>query len=195
MDDSRRDLGWNDLSADEIARLCADNVISTLPERLFFKDLESHFVLVTSGWAKSFGAHQPAEEIRGKTDADFFSAEHAARARVEDQRVIRSGEWLEPRLMRLDQDGVSGWTRVSKGPLLDGNGNVVGVWGVTHDVTAEMEAEQEVRESRDELQASEAMHRALFEQSPHPTCIYDKGTLQVIAVNRAAVETYGYSRE
>ena len=195
MDDSRRDLGLNGLSAQEITRLCADNVISTLPERLFFKDLESRFVLVTSGWAKSFGAHHPAEEIRGKTDADFFSPEHAASARAEDQRVIKSGEWRGPRLMRLDQDGARTWTRVSKGPLLDGGGNVVGVWGVTHDVTAELEAEQEVRESREELQASETMHRALFEQNPHPTCIYDKGTLQVIAVNRATVETYGYSRE
>ena len=43
--------------------------------------------------------------------------------------------------------------------------------------------------------ASEALHRALFDQSPTPKWLYDVDTLRFLAVNAAAVETYGYSEE
>lgn len=45
------------------------------------------------------------------------------------------------------------------------------------------------------LQAQEARQRALFDNNPLPSWIYDSGTLAFLAVNQAAIRTYGYSRE
>ena len=44
------------------------------------------------------------------------------------------------------------------------------------------------------LKASEGQYRALFEQSPLPKFLFDRETLRFLAVNDAAVHSYGYSR-
>lgn len=46
-----------------------------------------------------------------------------------------------------------------------------------------------------ELRASEERYRLLFESTPQPIWVYDEETLAFLAVNEAAVATYGYSRE
>src|SRR4051794_22141985 len=45
------------------------------------------------------------------------------------------------------------------------------------------------------LRKSEAQYRALFETNPHPMWVYEERTLRFLAVNDAAVQRYGYSRE
>ncbi|HEV3039426.1 MAG TPA: CHASE domain-containing protein [Candidatus Angelobacter sp.] len=45
------------------------------------------------------------------------------------------------------------------------------------------------------LRESEEKYRSLFDLNPHPVWVYDRSTLQFLAVNAAAVRDYGYSRE
>jgi PAS domain S-box-containing protein len=48
---------------------------------------------------------------------------------------------------------------------------------------------------RMELAASEARYRQLFEHSPAPMLVYEKGSLRLLAVNEAFTRHYGYGRE
>lgn len=48
---------------------------------------------------------------------------------------------------------------------------------------------------RDLLRESQERYRLLFDSAPQPIWVYDENTLSFLAVNEAAVETYGYSRE
>ncbi|GFE56569.1 ATP-binding protein [Geobacter sp. AOG1] len=95
-------------------------------------------------------------------------------------------------------------------PLLDGEGNVLGVMAILNcrplDGKDEAEAmfrifavraaaELERKKRVDELRAAEARYRILFESNPHPMWVYDLKTLAYLAVNEAAVTHYGYSRE
>src|SRR5215813_4004119 len=45
------------------------------------------------------------------------------------------------------------------------------------------------------IKASEERYRLLFECTPQPIWVYDEETLKFLAVNEAAIRTYGYSRE
>ena len=80
-------------------------------------------------------------------------------------------------------------------PLRDESGNVIGTWGITADVTAQVEAERALTRSREQSDASERMHRAMFEHNPQPMWLYDRRSFQVVAVNDAALAAYGYSRD
>jgi two-component system cell cycle sensor histidine kinase/response regulator CckA len=59
----------------------------------------------------------------------------------------------------------------------------------------EVKAREARRRAEDDVRASEARYRVLFESSPLPTWIVDTETHKFLAVNDAAIRHYGYSRE
>jgi len=72
--------------------------------------------------------------------------------------------------------------------LYDDSGRLISVLSLVLDVTARKRIEEAMRES-------EEQYRLLFESNPHAMWVYDLQTLRFLAVNDAAVEHYGYSRE
>ncbi len=74
------------------------------------------------------------------------------------------------------------------GPEFDPSGQVISAVCVIRDTT-------EARLSEAALEASEARYRRLFDQNPQPLWVFDKKTLQILAVNEAASRHYGYRRD
>ena len=62
------------------------------------------------------------------------------------------------------------------------------IYAVARDITGRKGTEERLR-------ASEDRYRKLFELNPQPAWIYDRSTLCFLAVNRAAVQKYGYSQD
>jgi len=61
------------------------------------------------------------------------------------------------------------------------------IYAVARDITERRLIDNELRES-------EERYRKLFEMNPQPVWIYDRETLRFLAVNKAAVDSYGYSQ-
>ncbi len=104
-------------------------------DHVFFKDKESRFIEVSRALMDWFGVEK-REEIIGKTDFDFFADEHARPAYEDEQRVIRTGESiLEKEEKEVWADGRVFWVSTSKLPMRDRDGNIVGVFGVSRNIT------------------------------------------------------------
>ena len=125
-----------------LKRTCMDNLLSTTEECLYFKDLQSRFVLVSAGWIAAVAPERTAEEIVGKTDFDFFSEEHATAAFEDEQRIIRTGAPVVGKLERETfHDRPHNWVSSTKMPLRDEQGRIIGTFGMSRDVTAQITAE------------------------------------------------------
>ena len=76
----------------ELELICMTNLLAATEARVYFKDLQSRFLLVSAGWIAAYAPGRTAKDLIGKTDFDVFSAEHACAATRDQQRVISTGE-------------------------------------------------------------------------------------------------------
>ncbi len=126
-------------------------LMDTIPDRIYFKDRASRFVRNNVAHARSLGAASP-EECIGKTDFDFFSSEHAERARADEQEIIRTGQPIISKIERITMlDGKQGWASSTKMPWRGSNGEIIGTFGLTRDITATKDATDRLEEERNLL--------------------------------------------
>jgi diguanylate cyclase (GGDEF)-like protein/PAS domain S-box-containing protein len=140
------DLSLSARPRDEIERLCMRNLLSSAEDKIFFKDLESRFLLVSKSFDGALGPGCSPEDLIGKTDADVYSRPHAIVAREDELRVIESGQ---PMIAKVEQetfdDRSDPWVSTTKLPLRDGTGKIVGTWGITRDVSTSVAVEEMLR--------------------------------------------------
>jgi PAS domain S-box-containing protein len=121
---------------------CMSNLMAAAGERLYFKDLESRFLMVSAGWIAAYAPGRTAAELIGKTDADVFSNQHAFAARRDEQQVIRTGEAIVEKLELETYGGQTAtWVSTTKMPLRDSLGQIIGTFGISRDITAQTMAE------------------------------------------------------
>jgi diguanylate cyclase (GGDEF)-like protein/PAS domain S-box-containing protein len=118
------------------------NLMRTPGERIFFKDMDSRFQLVSSEFLADQAHGASLDQVVGKSDFDFFTNDHACAAFEDEQRVIRTGEPVVGKIERETfSDRPDAWVSTTKTPLRDDEGKVIGTMGISRDVTAQVLAE------------------------------------------------------
>ena len=132
--------------------------LESVPDPVYFKDRESRFIAVSRSKARRHGLESPGQ-LNGLTDFDLFAEEHAQWARVDEENIMSTGT---PVIGKLEQtvwsDGRRGWTRVTKLPLRDAGGEIIGTFGMSTDVTEAQLMHAELEKTRRDL--TEASRRA-----------------------------------
>jgi len=170
---------------EEIARRMGNErkirtLLENLPEKIFYKDTNSIYVFCNRNYAEDLGI-QP-EDILLKTDYDFFPKELADKYRVDDARVMQSGE-VKVFEEKYICDGKERLVQTVKAPFKDEQGRAIGVLGIFRDITEQKLAEEEIRK----------LTRAV-EQSPVSVVITDKeGNIEY--VNPCFTQITGYTEE
>jgi len=167
-------------------RLLMDNA----HDRVYFKDLAGRFLRVNQSKLQLHGLTEMSQ-ILGKTDFDLGLGEQARLARLDEEEIIRTGKPVINREAWGEQaDGAKYWFTTNKAPLRDSAGNIVGIFGISHDITARKQMEEQLRDTAQRLQ----MLWQSVENSPATVVITDtRGNIQY--VNPKFVETTGYTRE
>lgn len=118
-------------------------LIDHIPVQVYFKDLNSRFVVANQGMAEWMGLKR-SEELIGKHDSDFFDEEHWRKAGEDEMKIIRSGKPVTGMLEEETwHEGEATWVMTSKFPWRDRHGRIKGTFGVSSDVTALVEAQRE----------------------------------------------------
>jgi PAS domain S-box-containing protein len=139
-------------------------MIETIPDRVYVKDIEGRYVLDNEAHRRQIGAKR-IEDIAGKTVHDFFTPAVAARFEADDRLVIRSGRpLLEREESRIDAAGNEDWMLTSKVPLQDVNGKLVGILGISRNITERKRAAEERERNAQALGAALAELRKSHEE-------------------------------
>jgi PAS domain S-box-containing protein len=132
-------------------------LLESVPDGIYFKDTVGRFLRVSRALAKKFKLKDPCEAI-GKTDFDFFNASHAAPAFSDEQTILRTGQPLNEIEEKEEyEDGHATWVSTSKFPFRDPEGMLLGTFGISRDITARKQAEQERSEMETKLQLSQKL--------------------------------------
>jgi PAS domain S-box-containing protein len=126
-----------------------------MPGAAYVKDVAGRYLFVNAAAARVLA--RPVAEILGRDDVELFGVETAALFRETDRRVLETGEVVSG-VQCATVGGVDYTTETTKGPLRDAGGRVVGVVGVSRDIT-EFVRQQQAR------QRSEAQYRLLADNA------------------------------
>jgi len=181
-----------------VERVCLRNLLDSSSEAIYFKDLRNRFLLISKGVIQHHIERQrkngATENLDlgpkyylGKTDVDLYDAALAAEWMAEEQRIIETAEPMVDVLERDSSDTFGGWFRTSKAPLRDDDGTIIGTFGISRDVTAQVVAEQE-------LARREAQLRAVLDSSPDVIACYNQ-ELRYEMINAKAAVLLGTTPE
>ncbi len=129
---------------------------------------------------------RPRDEIVGRPVIEAVAPEERERVGEAFASTVAGGEVSGFETSSLRADGTRVPTEISAS-LVDVGGERI-VHAIVRDVTERKKAEKALLES-------EERYREIFDSSPLPMWLYSVPEAQIVAVNPAAIEIYGYSRE
>jgi two-component system sensor histidine kinase/response regulator len=133
--------------------------------------------------AEKFGLQDP-EDVAGKTDADFFSQEHAQQAMQDEQELMRTGRPIVAQVEKETWiDASDTWCSTTKLPLRDNEGNIIGTFGISSDISERKWAEEALARERDML-------RTLMDHLPDLIFVKDNEG-RFVTANSAILKTLG----
>ncbi|MBN9522360.1 PAS domain S-box protein [bacterium] len=138
-------------------------VADTTTDAMFVKDRDGKYLFMNEAAARFVG--RPVAEVLGRDDTAVFDPDSARLLMARDRRVMAAGR-TETEEEELTAAGTTRVFLATKGPYRDAAGAVVGLIGVSRDVTDRVRAERALREKEQSLRESEARYRAIVEATP-----------------------------
>lgn len=127
-------------------------LMEAVPDAIYFKDTQSRFTKVNRAHAERMGLKDPDEAI-GKTDFDFYSEEFARKTFEDEQNIIREGKPIINKIERvIGKDGREHWVTATKMPIRDRAGKIMGIVGISRDITEIKRMQDMLREYNERLE-------------------------------------------
>jgi PAS domain S-box-containing protein len=157
-----------------------DSLIAAVPDLIYFKDRESRFIRINEAFARRLRMTDVHAAL-GKTDLDIFG-EHARQAYEDEQGILATGQPMINKEEREDWlDGRVTWATSTKLPLFDSNGKIVGIMGISRDITGRKQAERQLAETLD-------FNQRIISDAPAGIIVY-KASGQCVLANEFAAQT------
>jgi len=130
-------------------------VIEATPDAIFVKDLDGRYVIVNQAAAR-FAGRKPGDMV-GKHDLELYPEETARRFMADDRAVLEGrGSAMSFEGVATSASGTQAYL-VTKGVYRDATGAVLGIYGISHDITALRKAQDSLEQTRAALFRSQKM--------------------------------------
>lgn len=174
-------------------------LMQNIPDFVYFKDTNSRFLRISKSMVKLFNA-STTDDLIGKSDFDFHSQEHAQKAFMEEQEIMRTLKPIVDKVVHEQfDDGREQWVSTTKMPLVNNQGDVIGVWGISKVVTelkkAEISAQEMAKEAtafKEKLTKCETEYKAIVRALDSGTLVAEflpNGTF--IRINKPMADLLG----
>lgn len=160
-------------------------VVEGSTDAIFVKDLLGRYLLVNQAASQFVG--KPADQIIGHDDGFLFPSSIAVEIRAIDQTIMDSGKTQTHEESITMLSGEKLIFQVTKGPMLDHNGQVSGLFGIAHNITARKKRELALIES-------ESRFSTVFHKNPLAIGISNYASGRFIDVNEAFLQLFCYER-
>jgi PAS domain S-box-containing protein len=163
------------------------NIIDHSDEIFFVHDTD-HNLTYTSPASENMLGYTPEEMKRQWTDV--LTDNPINQKGIEStEKAINTGQKQQPYLVEVrHKDGSPRLVEIDESPITGPDGKVIGITGAVRDVTEPLRAEEELR-------SSEEKYRQLFEMESDALFLIRRDDGQILEVNTAASELYGFTRE
>jgi two-component system, sensor histidine kinase and response regulator len=141
-----------------------DGIANGSTDAIFAKDAEGRYLLFNRKAAEVCG--KPADEVIGRDDTALFPPADAQAVRANDLQVMHDRVVVTFEETLAMPGGPATWL-ATKGPLQDDDGRVVGMFGISRDITHRKAVERALRESEERLRMALAATRmGVWEDDP-----------------------------
>jgi PAS domain S-box-containing protein len=128
-----------------------ENLFQTLPLRMYIKDIHSRNIRINKCLADLLNLKDVNEAV-GKNNFDYFSKEHARKALSDEQAILKSGiSRVGYEEKETWPDGRETWCLSTKMPFRNHLGEIIGLIGISQDITERKKAEEALVKSNDQL--------------------------------------------
>lgn len=141
------------------------SLIDAVPNLIFFKNKESRYLGCNHAFADYMGHKE--SEIIGHTDIDLLGEERASAYHEADRKLLESKKLMLNEELITYPDGSQVRYETIKTTFNDVNGNVQGIIGISHDITARYEMEENLKVARDQAEESNRLKTAFLANMSH----------------------------
>jgi len=151
-----------------------EGIVNNSSAVIYAKDRQGKYLLANNRFHTLF--NKEGRDIIGKTDFDFFPEAQAAEFQANDLKVLTDKQVLQIEEVIPHDDGNHIYVSL-KFPIVDTDGSIYGIAGISTDITVRQQLEAEGKKTKEQL-------TALINASPDCICLKDEEGKWIMANNQ-----------
>lgn len=119
------------------------DLLENTQDSIYVKNKHGAFLVVSRVKAERSGTTW--QKMIEKTDFDFLPENEAAESWADDMRIMTTGTPIVDKVEKITHNGIETWVSTTKTPRRNKEGEIIGIMGISRDITARHSAEEDLK--------------------------------------------------